>query len=305
MATVFNSENFTASEGTSLSTEFGLVGNTQTPLLSYLLGKGQVTKATGRIHSWIEKTLDASDASARPEGQDPIVGVTSGRRELNNPLEIFHKAVAISGTAAAISPTEFAEEINMRMLEMKVALNRKLIAGVRNDGSNGSPRTMAGLSNWATTENTVTATAVSEAAIRSAMKLIYDAGVGFGTYVAVVNVETKNAIDQLFKEDFSYVKNVTDGLLPQTFGLVVSQYQTNYGTLNFIVDQAVAVNEIVIANADMLRVSFLRSPFYRDLAITGDIQNKAFVGAEATLEVLTPKAVAKVVIGGTATTASK
>lgn len=301
---VFNSENFTASEGTSLSTEFGLVGNTQTPLLSYLLGKGQVTKATGRIHSWVEKTLDASDASARPEGGE-IVDVVSGRRELNNPLEIFTKSTSISATAAAISPTEFASEINARMLEMKVALNRKLIAGVRNDGSNGSPRAMQGLTNWATTENTVTATAVSEAAIRSAMKLIYDAGVGFGTYVAVVNVETKNAIDQLFKEDFSYVKNVTDGLLPQTFGLVVSQYQSNYGTLNFIVDPAVAVNEIVIANADMLRVSFLRSPFYRDLAITADVQDRGYVGAEATLEVLTPRAVAKVVIGGTTTAASK
>jgi len=295
---VFNSDNFTASEGTSLATEFGLVGNVQTPLLSYLLGKNQVTKATGRIHSWIEKTFDDNLAgvSARPEGEDPLQTFTSGRKEYSNVEEVFSKSTAISGTASAISPTEFAEEINMRMLELKYAINRKLISGVRNDGSNGSPRAMQGLVNWATPANTTTVTAVTEDAIRAAMKRIYDAGQGFGTYVAVVNVETKNAIDQLFKEDFSYVKNVTDGLMPQVFGLVVSQYQSNMGTLNFIVDQAVAANEVIITNADMLRVAFLRAPFYKDLAITGDVEKKGMVGAEVTLEVLAPAAVARIVI---------
>lgn len=117
---MFTSDNFTAGEKVDLSNELALIGAADTPLTSLLLGAGKSEKATSTIFSYIEKTLDeTSDLSAK-EGSDDLVVAQSARAQLSNVLQIFKKGAQVSGSALAMKSTQFSEEINDRLLELKM-----------------------------------------------------------------------------------------------------------------------------------------------------------------------------------------
>lgn len=303
MAT-FNSNDFTSAQSISLVNEIALVGIQDAPLLSMLTARGQVGKAQGRIQTWLEYALDTSNAAGKPEGQDPIPTVFSDRRELNNALEIFSKASKVTGTAQAIENGILSQEIQMRLKELKVAMNQKLISGTFNDGSNGQPRTMRGLENWVPAAGVVTNTAVTEQAIKDAVRVLYNNGTSTGDIVAILNADMKEAVDEIFVNRTSYTHNVDTPFGANTYGMKVDQLQTNYGTVNFLVDRSAGANAITFANADYLFVDYLRAPHYEPLAKTGDADGGA-VFAEATLRVMSDLALSKLTIASGARTASK
>lgn len=291
----FNSTNFTSSESVSLVNEMALVGVQDAPLVQLLTKMGHIGRATGRIQSWVERTLDTSNAANKPEGEDPITGVYTDRRELNNALEILSKASKVSGTAQAIENGILAEEIQMRLIEVKRSLNRELISSVYSEGSTGN-RSMRGLVNWVTAENKVTAPAVTEQAIKDGMRVLYTNGTNYGSVIAIVDADTKEAIDELFKDRISYQHNVDIPVAGVHMGVVVSSFTTNFGTVYFMVDRDAPADTITFANADFLYIDYLRAPHYEPTAKTGDASG-GFVIAEATLRVMSPKAVSQVVIG--------
>lgn len=299
--TTFTTADFTSAQSVSLVQEMNLVGIQDAPLLSLLTAKGNVGKAGGRIQTWVERALDASNASV-PEGLDPITNtVKSGRRELSNPLEIFLKSSKVSGTAQAIANGTLTQEIQARLIEIKVAMEKAMVTGNRADGSTGDfVRHMQGLENWATTANTVTATSLSENAIKSAVRKLFDNGTNTGDIVAVMNADMKELVDSIYADKFSYQHNVDVGFGANSFGLKVDAIQTNYGTLYILLERNASANTITVANTDYLHVDYLRAPHFEPLAKTGDADG-GFVVAEATLRVDSPLAVSKLVIG----TASK
>ncbi len=299
MAT-FTSADFTSAQSVSLVNEIAMVGIQDAPLLSMITARGQIGKAQARIQTWLEYALEISNASGKPEGEDPIGTVFGGRRELNNALEIFSKSSKVTNTALAIENGILSQEIQMRLKELKVAMNQKLISGTLNDGSNGQPRTMKGLENWVPAASVVTNTAVTEKAIKDAVRKLYDNGTSTGDIVAVLNADMKEAVDEIFVNRTSYQHNVDAPFGANTYGMKVDQLQTNYGTVNFLVDRSASANTITFANADYLFVDYLRAPHYEPLAKTGDASG-GFVVAEATLRVMSDKAVSKLTIG----TASK
>lgn len=277
----------TTQENIFLTEEITVVAPLATPLTTLLLGKGKVKDGSAKIHTWREKSLDFSDATVK-EGQDATTFVNSTRAELNNIMEIFSRATAVSGTAQATGSTKdlFSQEIEDRLSEVKVAIEKKLIKGVKNDGSNGQARTMAGLETFAgkTLEAVAKVDALTEKDVRGMARELFLAGNENAEMYVLVSPLVKEKIDELYKENYNY-NHVTND-----FGIVVSTINTNYGVMNFIVDRYADDKKMIAFDLNVLSISYLRQPQFEELGKTGD-SLKGLVTAEATLEVGSRKAV--------------
>lgn len=288
---MFKSTNFTQSELVNLSKEIAVVGVDYTPLTSLLLAKGKTEKATSTIYTWRERSLVHDEDISAVEGEDTTVFTESGRRELNNVLEIFKKGVSVSGTAIAMQSNQLNSEVSDRLLELKINLEKKLINGIKNDGSTAPyKRQMAGLVAFADPTNAVNVNGtVTEDHIKQAMRNLWNKDLAEGTYYALVNADIKEQIDNVYKDRYSYQHKTTN------FGLVVDSIETNYGTLNLILSKHVPADKMVVFNDAYLDIVYLREPVFEPLAKTGD-SVKGQVIAEATLKVGSPKAVAVVTV---------
>lgn len=282
----------TTQENINLVDEIGVVAPLATPLMTLLMGKG-AKDAGAKIHTWREKSLNFDDATVA-EGAEAGTGVNSVRKEHNNVTEIFLKATAVSGTAQATEETGnlFAEEVADRLAEIKVSIEKKLINGEKADGSSDGLRKMAGILSYIDEDNKVEADAVTEKSIRGLARTLFEAGNENAEIYVLVSPDMKEEIDELYKGQYNYTHKTND------FGLVVSTINTNYGVLNFVVDRYVPADTAVAFDLGMVSVAFLRQPQYEALAKTGD-SIKGQVVAEATLEVLSPKAVAQLTVKGT------
>jgi len=283
---MFTSSNFTNAESISLAKEIALIGVQATPLTSMLMTNGKIEKALSTVYTWREKTLDNTDDISAVEGADTNVFYESARAELSNILEIFKKGASISGSAIAMKTSQLAEEVNDRLLEMKINMEKKLINGVKNDGSlTPFVRHMSGLIEFADATNAVAATtSVTEDNVKEVMRKLWNQNLATGQYFALVNADIKEQIDAIYKNTYNYNHVTTN------FGLVVDSVNTNYGTLNFVLSQHVPVDKMVAFNDAYLSVAFLREPAFEPLAKTGD-SVKGQVVAEATIKVASPKAI--------------
>ena len=283
----------TTQENIFLTEEITVVAPLATPLTTLLLGKGKVKDGSAKIHTWREKSLDFSDATAK-EGADATDFVNSGRAELNNIMEIFSRATAVSGTAQATGATKdlFSQEIEDRLSEVKVAIEKKLIKGTKNDGSDGEARTMGGLETFVgeTLTSVATISALTEKDVRGLARALFEQGNENAEMYVLVSPDVKEQIDELYKENYNY-NHVTND-----FGIVVSTINTNYGVMNFIVDRYASNDKIIAFDLNVLAISYLRQPQFEQLGKTGD-SLKGLVVAEATLEVGSKKAVVALPIG--------
>lgn len=283
---MFTSQNFTATEQISLSNELAVLGVQNTPLTSLLLSKG-VEKALSTVHTWKEKTLDDTDDISAVEGGDTTVFQQSAKREITNILEIFKKAVSISGTAEAMQSTKFSEEVACRLLEMKINLEKKLINGLKADGSTGDfIRHMSGLIQFADDDNAVEVTGtVTEGDIKTAMRNLWNQDLSEGQVYAFVNADLKEQVDAIYKDRYSYQHTTT------SFGLLVDEIATNYGNVKFVLSKHVPADKIVFFNDSYVNAVALRETTFEPLAKTGDSTKGQIVG-EYSLKVGSPKAVA-------------
>ncbi|KKQ06068.1 MAG: hypothetical protein US15_C0020G0002 [Candidatus Moranbacteria bacterium GW2011_GWF1_36_4] len=286
---MINTTSFTALENINLTKEITLISPQDTPLTSLILGKG--FEATGaKIVTWREKALDATADISQVEGSETTVFTQSVRAEKNNVCEIFKKAVSISGTVEASVITGvanlFAEEINDRLVEMKINIEKSLINGVRKDGSlTPFVRKMDGLLSFATVENSVSNATVTEAKIKETLSKLWESGLSTGQYVGMVNSALKEEIDALYDGKYSYIAQES------LFGLIVSSIQTNYGTLKLILNRHMPVDKIAMFDPSFLKIAYLRQPEFAMLAKTGDSINGHIV-SELTLKMLNQKALA-------------
>lgn len=289
---MIKTDNFTNLENVNLSKEISLVSPLDTPFLTLLLGGNHVDSTTSKITTWREKSLDNTDDISQVEGSDTTVFQQSARAEKNNICEIFKKAVSVSGTASASGITGisdlFAEEINDRLIEMKVNMEKKFINGVRNDGSlTPFVRHMDGLLAFALPEQSITnATAgtLAEADVKNTVKELWTAGLASGQYIAMVNAEMKERIDALYDGKYSYIAQ------ENLFGLVVSSIATNYGTIKLLLNRHMPVDKMVVFDPNYLKISYLRQPQFEALAKTGDSMQGQII-AEPTLKVLNQKSI--------------
>src|SRR5690606_34047532 len=201
---MFQSTNFTNAERISLAEEIAKVGVQATPLTSLLIAKG-VEKATSTIYTWREKALSHDEDISAEEGADTTEFQVSARRELNNVLEIFKKGVSISGTAQAMNAAQLAEEVNDRLLELKINIEKKLINGIKDDGSTSGIRKMSGLIEFADEQNAVNVTGeVTEDTIKEIARKLWEQDLAEGNIYALVNADIKEQVDAIYKDRYNY-----------------------------------------------------------------------------------------------------
>lgn len=288
---MFKSTNFTETEQISLAKEISIIGVQSTPLTSMLMAKGNIEQALSTVYTWREKTIDNSDDLSAVEGEDTTVFFETARAELNNILEIFKKGASISGTALAMKTTQLAEEVNDRLLELKINMEKKFINGTKNDGSVAPfKRQLSGLLEMADPSNAVAVTgAVTEDKIKEVMRNLWNQDLSEGTVYAFVNADIKEQIDAIYADKYGYSHVTTN------FGLLVDSINTNYGTVHFVLSKHVPTDKIVVFNDSYVDLAYLRQPHFEPLAKTGD-SVKGQVVAEATLKVGSKKGVAVVTV---------
>ncbi|WP_274365319.1 SU10 major capsid protein [Paenibacillus thermotolerans] len=291
---MFKTSNLTSAESISLAKEIVKIGVQDTPLSSLLLARGLTGKANGTVQTWRERSLDTTSDVSVTEGNENVTFYESGRAELNNILEIFQKGASISGTANAINVNGqgkvFSGEVADRLLEIKVAMEKALTTGSRNDGS-ATPfiRRMDGIEKWAHASNTVTgatADTVTEDEVKNTVKKLWLQGLPSGEYFALVNADIKEQIDGIYKDSYSYIAQNS------VFGLVVDSIRTNYGTVHFVLSRHASVDKMTVFDLNYLSLDYLREPQFEPLAKVGD-SIRGQVIAEATLKVGSKKAVAQ------------
>ncbi|MBB2482977.1 DUF5309 domain-containing protein [Bacillus sp. APMAM] len=288
---MFKSTNFTNAEQISLAKEIAVIGVQATPFTSMLMAKGNIEKALSTVYTWREKTLDKTDDLSAVEGEDTTVFYESARAELNNILQIFKKGASISGTAIAMKSTQFAEEVNDRLLELKINMEKKFINGLRNDGSTAPfKRQLSGLIEMADPSNAVSVTgSVTEDDIKKVMRNLWNQDLAEGQVYAFVNADIKEQIDAIYKDKYGYTHVTT------SFGLLVDSINTNYGTVNFVLSKHVPADKIVVFNDSYVDLAYLREPHFEPLAKNGDAIRGQVI-AEATLKVGSKKGVAVVTV---------
>lgn len=287
----FKSSNFTETEQISLAQEIAIIGVQATPLTSMLMAKGNIEKALSTVYTWREKTIDNTEDLSAVEGEDTTIFFETARAELNNILEIFKKGASISGTALAMKSTQLAEEVNDRLLELKINMEKKFINGTKNDGSlTPFKRQLSGLIEMADPSNAVAVTGtVTEDKIKEVMRNLWNQDLAEGNVYAFVNADIKEDIDAIYKDKYGYSHVTTN------FGLLVDSINTNYGTVQFVLSKHVPVDKIVVFNDNYVDLAYLREPHFEPLAKTGD-SVKGQVVAEATLKVGSKKGVAVVTV---------
>jgi hypothetical protein len=287
---MFKTGNLTNAESISLAKEIVTIGVQDTPLSSLLMSRGLVGKANGAVQTWRERSFDTTSDISVTEGNEDVKFYQSGRAELSNILEVFQKGVSVSGTANAINVSGqgniFSAEVADRLLELKVAMEKALTTGTRNDGS-ATPfvRRMDGIEKWADSNNIVT-NGFSEEAVKETIKKLWLQGLPSGEYFALVNADIKEMVDAIYKDSYSYIAQNS------VFGLVVDSVRTNYGTVHFVLSRHASADKMTVFDLNQLAIDFLRQPAFEPLAKVGD-SVRGQVIAEATLRVGSKKAVAQ------------
>ena len=289
---MIKTSNFTQHENIDLSKEIALVAPTDTPFTTLLLNKKLVETAGSVTINWREKTLDDTADISKTEGFTVDTFVSSGRAEKSNVMEIFSKAVQVSGSAQASNVVGindlFASEINDRLTEVKVNIEKKMLAPSNyNDGST-EPfiRRMKSIFEQVDPSNVVDiTTAPTQADFKAVVKKLWDAGLGSNEFYAFVNADFKEIIDGFYANQINY------NMPMDTFGFVANKVITNYGVVNVVLNRHMPVDKILVVDPAYLRLVYLRKPAFEMLAKDGD-NLKGMVITECSLKVLNSKAVA-------------
>lgn len=282
----------TQHENIDLSKEIALVAPTDTPFTTLLMNKKLVESAGSVTINWREKTLDDTEDISKVEGHTPDTFVSSGRAEKSNIMEIFSKAVQVSGSAQASTITGindlFASEINDRLTEVKVNIEKKMLAPANyNDGSQVPYiRRMKSIFEQVHPDNVVEIeTAPTQADFKAVVKKLWDNGLGSNEFYCFVNADFKEIIDGFYANQINY------NMPMDTFGFVANKVVTNYGIVNVVLNRHMPINKILVVDPAYLRLVYLRKPAFEMLAKDGD-NLKGMVITECSLKVLNSKAVA-------------
>ncbi|MEY8415645.1 DUF5309 domain-containing protein [Tissierella praeacuta] len=287
---MIKTNNFTNLENIDLTKEISLVAPMDTPLFSLLMARGQYDTSTSKTINWREKSLDTTEDISQVEGSETDTFQSSSRAEKNNIMEIFKKAVSVSGTAMASDVVGIsdlmASEVNDRLIEMKVNVEKAILKGVKKDGSvTPFVRKMAGLQSFVPEANKVKDATFTEKLFKDTVRKLWENGLGSNEFIALVNADLKEEIDALYKDQYNYIAQ------EDKFGLVATTIVTNYGNVKLVLDRHMDTDKIIIFDPEFVKLSFLRTPRFEKLAKDGDSE-KGQVITEASLKVLNEKAVA-------------
>ena len=290
-------KDFLANEVVDLREEITLTSPTDTPLTTLLMGRGAIVPATDITVTWRERKLNETRGTLKLEGAEAGDPIKSNRSTLSNLCQIIEKVSQVSGTAQALNPKgigkSFEAEIADRLIETKRDLEWYFLNGTLTAGDDTTPRQMNGLVNLVNSNNVVDATeGLTETLMLDAMQKMWDHG-SQGEYFTFINAGTKRLINSLIKTDGNIRINTTQGL-NQVLGITVQKIESDFGTLNLVLDRHMDAKTMLIVDLDQVEIAELRGTFFEMLPKSGDYF-KGHIQNESTIKLLNSYSGAKLI----------
>lgn len=297
MADMVKRKDFLENEVIDLAEEIKLTSPTDTPLTTLLMGRGAVVPATDITVTWRERKLNETRGTLKKEGADAGDPIKSSRGSLSNVCQIIEKVTQVSGTAEKLNPkgigSSFNAEVADRLIETKRDLEWYFLNGVRAEENESTPRQMNGLINLVNAENVIDATGgLTEALMLDAMQKMWDHG-SQGEYYTFVNASVKRKLNDLLKNAANIRVNITNGL-SQTMGITVQKVESDFGTLNLVLDRHMDTKTMLILDLDQVQIAELRGTFFEMLPKAGDY-HKGHILNESTIKLLNSYSGAKLI----------
>ena len=246
--------------------------------------------ASNTLHEWQTDALRSSGVNAHVEGDDTTADVMTPTVRLGNYTQIFKNAVVIPDTDNGLDKAGRAKEIGYQTLkiakEQKLDIERALFANQAKDvGSSTTPRYLAGVPTWMTTNTTIqdgtlssgdgtdvytagaTPVAFDQAGFDATMQLIWTNGGKPDTVYlspshmddALAFIGNNNQRSTIKAESEKVIKHM-------------DVYVTPWGTVEFMPSREInaTLEQVLIAQDDMWKVGVLRPTKNTPLAKTGD-----------------------------------
>lgn len=288
---------FLANEVIDLREEIALTSPTDTPFTTMVMGRGAVVPATDITVTWRERQLNAERGTLIKEGAEAGTPIKSSRSSLSNLCQIIEKVTQVSGTARALNPKgigdSFTAEVNDRLVELKRDLEFYYLSGTKAAESDSAPRQMNGIINLINSENSIDGTSgLTETLLLDGLQKIWDHGAQ-GEYYTFVNAGIKRILNDLFKNG-SNVRVMVENGTDQVMGITVQKIQSDFGTLNLVLDRHVDAHTLFAVDMDQVQIAELRGTFYEDLPKSGDYF-KGHIINESTIKLLNSYAAMKIV----------
>jgi len=250
-------------------------------------GLGTSTAASIR-HEWLIDTLGAVKDNYFVEGVDASYADTSDPSRLVNYTQIFREAFNVTDTERAVNTAAFndryAYEATKALQELKNDMEYALMRASIACGSGSAGRRMRGIKNSLSLVTSQSGVSLTEAILNDYFQLVWDntstevnAVYGDMYMKRKISGFTAGATKNFDAKDRRLINavDVYEGDAASVVKLFAHRYVSISGTDDN--------HDVVGINEDMFKVAYLRKPFTRELAKTGD-STKGEVVAEATLE---------------------
>lgn len=251
--------------------------------------------ANAVLHEWPVDTLDAVGTNAALEGADAGTASMTNPTRVQNLTQIFTKPYIVTGTEQQVKQAGYSDrksyEISKKLKAIKNDIELAFLRGSAATGNGTAAASqLKGAKNFITTNATAqSGVSLTEAMLVSYLSLAWTAGgrvdnilVGAtlkqritsfsGNNTRFVGAEEKKLVNtiNLYASDFG----------AEVIEVKLHRYMTISGDVN---------NDVMGIQSDTWASAWLRKPFNKDLAPTGDAE-KGMLIAEGTLEARAEKA---------------
>jgi hypothetical protein len=244
-------------------------------------------KADSIRHEWLIDTLGTVKANAYVEGVDASYSTATNPTRLYNYTQIFREGYDVTDTERAVNTAafndRFAYEATKAMTEIKNDMEYAIMRGSLASGTGSAARYMRGIKMSVSLVTSQSGVSLSEAILNDYFQNVWDntsseVNAVFGSMYIKRKISgfTAGTTKNLDANDKRLVNavDVYQGDAATNVKLFAHRYVTVTNDTNY---------DVVAINEDMFKIAYLRKPFTRELAKTGD-STKGEVVTELTLE---------------------
>jgi hypothetical protein len=245
------------------------ISPTDTPFIS-TVGK---SKAKATYHEWQTDNLaDATADNAVVEGADATFADLAPTTRVGNYTQILRKTVTVSNTQDVVDKAgrnrETAYQLTKASKEIKRDLEMTALSNnVADAGSDATPRKMAGIQTWLTT-NTVDGAggAFTEDMLKDAVKQAFESG---GTPTMLLVTPTQKQVVSEFT-GIAGQRYMAPKSSPTTIIGAADIYLSDFGALSVVPDRFLTPECALVIDPSMYSMAYLRPFTQQELAKTGD-----------------------------------
>jgi hypothetical protein len=300
------------------------------PMDTWALSNLEKVDASSVYHEWLGDNLAAAAVNRQLEGDDPTYATAAGAIRYGNYCQISRKEFIVSGTLETVNKAGRSSENKRLAVKLMKELKRDMeLAIVTNQGTSVgtavSVRSMAGMESWiagptssVTTQinnviqtTTTAQTSTTPGFASGGVVAPTDSPTTGALTVGVLNVALNGAwadggdprvilVGSTQKAAIDAIPGVATRFVdvtPREQAPIINaanMYVSSFGNHTVILSRYVRSSVVLCLDPDYWAVAFLRRPFVKALAQTGDADKKMLL-SEFTLVCRNPNASGKVV----------